>query len=188
MGVGVIDAVDIVFRHQQDFGADFEGAEGRGGVGGHKGVAGAGGKDDYPAFFEVAHCAAADVGFGDGLDLQGALGAGDDAAFFQGVLQGQGVDDGGQHTGVVGGGPVHTAEFGLFAAPDVAAADDYSQLQAHLTGFVNLAGQVVDGVRVDAGRGGAFEGFAAEFQQDALVLEGRRSFGQGGPTLREPGG
>ena len=47
---------------------------------------------------------------------------------FQCVLEGQRVYDGGEHTGVVGGGAVHTMGGGFGSAPDVSPADDYGHL------------------------------------------------------------
>ena len=49
---------------------------------------------------------------------------------FQGVAQGEGVHDGGEHAHVVAGDPVHAAGLTADAAEQVAAADDYAGLHA----------------------------------------------------------
>ena len=68
LGVGFVNAIDAILGHQDDVGGNFDGAQGGGCVGREIGVAGACGKDDNAAFFEVPQCASANVGFGDGLD------------------------------------------------------------------------------------------------------------------------
>ena len=56
------------------------------------------------------------------------------AEAFEGVLQGQAVEDGGEHAHVVGGGFLDDVAAGgeLGAAEDVAAADDDGELHAAL--------------------------------------------------------
>ena len=126
-------------------------------------------KKDDPALLQVADGAAADEGFGDGLDHDGALGAGDHVGALEGVLKGDDVDDGGEHTGVVGGGAVHAPGGAILAAPDVSAADDDGELYAGLPGGLDLGGDVSDGSSVYAVADGAAEGFTTELQDDALV-------------------
>src|SRR6185312_9559320 len=94
LGIGGVDAVDRGGL-EQDVGLDLHGAQAGGGVGGEEGIAGAGGKDDDAAFFEVAHGAAADVGLGDLVHLDRGHDAAGEAALLDGVLQGNGIDDGG---------------------------------------------------------------------------------------------
>ena len=93
-GVGMLARILIV--HAIDaggfgdhFGVNFEGAEGRAGIGGKVGVRSAGGEDDDPAFFKVADGAATDVGFGHRRDGDGRHDAGGYALALEGVLQGQ---------------------------------------------------------------------------------------------------
>jgi hypothetical protein len=83
------------------------GAQGRGGVGGEVGVAGAGGEDDDAPLLEVPHGAAPDEGLGDLGHLDAAHDPGLAPELLEGVLQGEGVDGGGQHAHVVGAGAVH---------------------------------------------------------------------------------
>ena len=105
-GVGVLEGIFIVDSVDaggfgDHLGFDFEGAQRGGGIGGKEGIGGAGGEDDDAAFFEMAHGAAADIGLTDLRHLDGRHDAGLDALFFERVLQGQGVDDGGEHAHMV---------------------------------------------------------------------------------------
>src|SRR5438270_13744711 len=90
-GVGGVDAVDGG-GFEEDVGFDLHGAEAGGGVGGEEGVTGAGGEDDDAALFEVAHGAAADVGLGDFVHLDGGHDAAVEPQLFDGVLEGYRVD------------------------------------------------------------------------------------------------
>ena len=127
--VGGVDAVDLGGLHEH-VGVDLGGAEGGAGVGGEEGVAGAGGEDDDAAFFQVADGAAADEGLGDAVDADGGH-----ARAWAGRIvsivswKREGVDDGGEHAHVVGGGARDVAGVGEgFAADEVAAADDDGEL------------------------------------------------------------
>ena len=76
--------------------------------------------------------ASADVRLGYLGDVDGALGSGYDVELaLEGILEGERVDDSGEHTGVVGCGSVHAVEFGLCSAPDISAAYDNANLDAH---------------------------------------------------------
>ncbi len=93
------------------------------------------------------------------------------AGGFQGRLQREAVDHGGQHAHVVAMGAAEAAVLALQAAEDVAAADDDADLDAHLADGLDLCGHLgQDGI------GEAFAGlriaqdFAAEFQEDSAVL------------------
>ena len=85
--VGVVDAVDAVLGHQQHLGVDLDRAQRGGGVGGHVGVAGAGGEDDDAPLLEVADRAAPDVRLGDLLDGDRRLRADVAADLLDGVLE-----------------------------------------------------------------------------------------------------
>src|SRR5581483_5336952 len=165
LGVAVVDAVDLG-GFQNDFGANFVSAKGRGGVGGKIRVAGAATEDDDPALFEMADGAAADENFGDLSHGDGALDAGGDADFFEGILEGEGVDDGGKHAHVIAGGAFDAAFAAGLAAEDVAAADDHDDFDAHFADFGDLLGHVVDGLGTDAVAVLAAQGFTAEFEED----------------------
>ncbi len=148
---------------------DLHGAEAGGGVGGEVGVAGAGGEDDDAAFFQVADGAAADVGLGDLVDLDGGHDAAEEAEFLDGVLQGDGVDDGGEHAHVVGGDAVHVDGLLGDAAEEVATADDDADLAAEGVDGGDLGGDFVDEDGVDAEAGARGEGFSGELEEDSFV-------------------
>jgi hypothetical protein len=86
----------------------------------------------------VADRLAADVGLGELVDLDGALHPGRHADLLERVLQGQGVDDRGEHAHVVGGDAADRLAAVLLAAPDVAAADDDADLQSLRVGELDL--------------------------------------------------
>ena len=138
-GIGGIDAVDFC-GFEDDFGVDFAGTECGGGVGGDEGAAGAGGEDHDAAFFEMSEAASADEGFGDAFHADGALEASLDTGAFECVLEGEAVDDGGEHSHVVGGGGNDAlADFGkLPAAKNIAAAADDGELYAVLDDVADL--------------------------------------------------
>ena len=75
---------------------------------------------------------------------------------FQGVLQGQAVEHGGQHAHVVGGGLLDDLAAGaeLGAAEDVAGADDDGQLHAALHDALGLPGDAQRLVDADAALAG----------------------------------
>ena len=95
LGVAVVNAIHLG-GFENHFRADFVGAQGGGRVGGKIGIARAAAENDHPVLFQMAHGAAPDERLGDLRHGDGALHAGGDAEFFQGVLQGQRVDDGGR--------------------------------------------------------------------------------------------
>ena len=100
----------------------------------------------------------------------GALHPGGDAQLLQRVLQGQGVDDGGQHAHVIPGGPLDAVPAGGEAAKDIAAADHHHDLDAQLADFADLAGHFVDGFGANADASGAAQRFTADLEEDAPVF------------------
>src|SRR5690606_19106452 len=127
--IGIVDSVDLGGL-EENFGADFAGAQSGGGVGGEKRIAGARAEDDDAALIHVAQGAASDVGFGQGAHFDGGHDAGGHALLVEHGLHGKGVDDGGQHADVVAGGLVEADLGAPFAAEDVAPADDEADLHA----------------------------------------------------------
>ena len=57
--IAVVDALDVVLRHQDRLRADLQRAQGGGGVGGEERIARAGREDDYAPLLEMADCASA---------------------------------------------------------------------------------------------------------------------------------
>ena len=148
-GIGGVDTVDGG-GFEEDVGLDFHGPEAGGGVGGEEGVAGAGGEDDDAVLLEVAHGAAANVGFGDLVHLDGGHDTTEEAELFDSVLKGDGVDDGGEHAHVVGGDAVHVDGLLGDATEEVASADDDAYLAAESVNGGDLGSYFVDEDGVDA--------------------------------------
>src|SRR5271157_941384 len=120
-GIVGVDAVDFG-RLQDGVGLDLHGEQRGRRVGGEVRTAGATGEDHDAAFFEVADCTAPDKRLGHLVHLDGAHHARPDALFLQRILQGQGIDDRGQHAHVIGGNAVHGLGLLGHAAEEVAAA------------------------------------------------------------------
>src|SRR5262249_39685141 len=105
------------------------------------------------------------------------------------VLEGQGVDHGREHPHVVGGDAVHALRAVRDAAEDVAPADHGRDLEAQVVDLVDLPGQVVREVPVDA-EGLLFseERLSRQLQEDALVGDGLpRARHAGVVSLKKPG-
>src|SRR5208283_3596851 len=165
-GVGGIDAVDRGGL-EQDVGLDLHGAQAGCGVCGKEGVSCAGGEDEDAAFFQVAHGAAADVRLGDLADFNGGHDAADQAELLDGVLQRDGVDDGGEHAHVVCGDAVHVDGLLGDAAEEVAASNDDSDLASEGVDSGDLGGHLVNEDSVDAEARTCGEGFSGELEEDA---------------------
>ena len=90
-------------------------------------------------------------------------------SLFQGVLQGEGIDDGGEHPHVVAGGPFDAAFAAWQASKNIAAADDDDDLDAEIPHLADLLRHVLHGLRTDADAGLAAERLAAELQQNPAV-------------------
>ena len=171
--VGGIDAVDLGGL-KEDVGTDFVGAEGGGGVGAEIGVSGAGAEDEDAALFEVAHGAALDEGLGDLLHGDGGLDAGGNADLLKGILDGEGVDDGGQHAHVVAGSACDAELFADLPAEDVPAAEDDGHFDAHVGDGLDAFRHEHDGCWVNAMPGFAVEeNLSAELQKQTFVFGGR---------------
>src|SRR5207244_10843029 len=96
--------------------------------------------------------------------------SGGGARAFQRVLQGQRVDDGGEHAHVVAGRAVESTLGRGEAAEDVAAADHDRDLHAHLVHPLDLRGDRLDNFEVDAVVAAAAKRFTAQLEQHAVVL------------------
>jgi hypothetical protein len=173
LGVFVVNAVHLSGFHD-DVGAHLRGAQGGGGIGGEVRVTGAGDEDDDAAFFKVAHGAAEDEGLGDLVHRDGALDAGGYPEFFEGVHDGEAVDDGGEHAHVVAGGAIDAALLALEAAEDIAAADDNANLDAEIVDIFNLTAHALKYGGVDGVGPFAAEHFAAQLQDDTFIANARR--------------
>ena len=95
----------------------------RGGrVGGEVRIAGAGRKDHDAPLFQMTDGAPPDVRLGDLMHRDRRLHARRHAHALERVLQGERIDDGGQHAHVIGGGAIHAGFFVHLTAPNIAAA------------------------------------------------------------------
>src|SRR5712692_4620816 len=170
--VGRVDAIDLGC-FQDDVRLDLDGAKGGRRVGGEVWVAGAGGEDHDSSLLQVPDGAAPDVWLGDLGHLDRRHGARRDASPLQGILQGERVDDGGEHAHVVTGGAVESAFARGQATKDVAAPDDERDLHAHLVHALDLARDRLHHREIDAVVARSTKRLAAQLEQYAGVL--RRS-------------
>ena len=171
--VAVVDAFDLVLRHQDRLGADLERAQRGRGVGGEERVAGAGGEDDDTALLQVPDGAAADVRLRDLGDRDRREHSRLGVAALERVLDGERVEDAREHSRVVGGRPVHARGGTLHAADDVPAADDDRQLDACPVNLGELVRERVDLLLVDAEVLAPGQRLAGQLEQDAVELRDR---------------
>src|SRR3972149_1151922 len=150
-------------------------------------AAGAAGEDDHPPLLQVADGPAADEGLGPLPHLHRGEDAGDETLRLHHVLQGQGVDHGGQHAHVVAGDLVDTdASAEVVAAGEGAPAGDAGHLDARRGDILNLLGDQPQHRRVQRVGTAAGQRFPAELEEDAPVarrLRGHRSGRCYSPTL-----
>ena len=167
MRVFVVDAV----HHrglEHGVGADFQCAQGAGGIGGEDGVAGAAAEDDDLTGFQRGDGLVA----GEHLGHLGHEGTGHDhgghTLLAQGILDGQRVHHGSQHADLISVHAVHLTAG--TAAPEVAAADHDADLGAQVVGGLDAGADGSDGLLIKAGALGTGESLAADFQQDTFIL------------------
>src|SRR5262249_410594 len=142
-GIGIVDAID--FGGLQDgVGLDLHGTQGSGGVGGKVRIAGAGGEDDHSSLLQVADGAPAAGWFGGLVHFDGRNQARIDGAVVQSILQGERVDDRGEHAHVVGGNAVHVARLVGHATEEIAASHYDCSLHAERVHLLDLTGDLVD--------------------------------------------
>lgn len=171
-GVAGVHAVDLGGL-EQNVAGEFGGAKGSASVGGEVGVSGSGGEDDDAALFHVSEGATSDEGLGDGSDFEGGHDAGMRALGFEGLAEGERIDDGAEHAHVVGGGPLDVPGFGeAGASDDVPAPNDDRDLGAVVGGVVDFAGNEAEFVGVDPEGAGLAKCLAGEFQENSPGLEG----------------
>ena len=119
--------------------------------------------------------AAADVGLADLVHLDGAHDAAIHAVALEAVLEREGVDHRREHAHVVALRAVHAGCRALDAAEDVAAAHDDGHLDAVLPHGLDLVGEPLRHLGVNAEVLVTHEGLAGELQKNALVLVGRQA-------------
>ena len=149
---------------------NFLGPQNSGRIGCKIGIPGAGGENDNTAFLQVPQRTSQDIRFGHLMHGDGRLHAGLQSNLFQRILQGQTVHDRCQHAHVVGRSAFHPEGSCLDAAKNIAATHHDSDLHALVVDGFDLIGHVRKHVRANAEILLAHQGFAAEFQQDTLIL------------------
>ena len=121
-------------------------------------------------FSRMPDGAAADERFAYAVDADGGLNARGLAHLLHGFLECDGVDDGGEHAHVVGGGAGDVTVLGeRGAANEVAAAHDDRQLDAELGDFDALSGDVFQFRRFQTEGAFVAESLATDFQKDAGI-------------------
>jgi hypothetical protein len=115
-----------------------------------------------------------DIGLRHPRDGEGGLHARGDPPLFDRVLHREGIDDGRQHSHVIGGGAVH---FGSLAAPpEVASAQDDADFDAHLLDLDDLIDDFRDDGLIQPEPAFSRERLAGELDNDPLVLCFRHKF------------
>jgi len=108
----------------------------------------------------MANRAAADVGLGDLVHLDGAHDSHMDARLLNRILQRNRVDHGRQHTHVVGCDAIHVDGLLGHPAKEVTAADDDADLAAGAGCFGDFMGNCVDEQGVDTETTACGQGFS----------------------------
>ena len=162
-GVGAVHAVDVLGQ-QNHVRVNFHRPEGRTGVRGEVGVAGAAAKDDHPAGLQMPHGLSADVRLSHAPHLDGGLDPDLHALLLQHIGHGQRVHHGGQHAHMVRPDPLHLLGAVLEAAPEVAAAHDDAHLHAQIHALFDCVADAAHHIEVVAPALVAGERFAADFQ------------------------
>ena len=104
------------------------------------------------------------------MHLDGAHHAAIHAVLLKAVLQGQRVDDRGEHAHVVALRAVHALRGALDATIDVTAAHDHGNLDAVVIGGLDCLRDALRNRRIDAEVTLAHQGLARELQQDTVVF------------------
>src|SRR4030042_1649192 len=120
--VVAVNAVNLGCLYQQ-VGVELRCPQCGGGVGSEKWISGAAGEDRNPSIFEVPERLSANKRLAQRVNLNGAEDPGGLAETLEGLLECAGVDDGGEHSHIVGGVPRYAAGFGEgLAANEIAGA------------------------------------------------------------------
>src|SRR3954463_12313201 len=115
----------------------------------------------------MADCPAPYERLGDLVHGNGALHPGGDAGFLQSILQGQRVNDGGQHAHVIARRALDSFFAPRLAAENIAPSDDNDYLHAEITDLANLARHVMDCFGRNTEPTLPAQGLTAEFKKDS---------------------
>src|SRR5699024_6001196 len=146
--IGVVDPVDLG-TFEDRLRTDFQRTLGGCGVRGEEWCAQACPEDHDTAFLLVANGAARNVGLGDLAHVNRGLHTGGHAHPFEQVLQAQTVDDGYEHTHVVGATTFDTTLGELHPTEHVAATDHDRDLNTLGHGLRERLGHVLDDLGFD---------------------------------------
>ncbi len=102
--------------------------------------------------------------------------AGVNVHFFESVLNGQRVDNRGEHTHMVGRNAVKAFSTGFDSPKYVSAANHNRDLHAQVVDILDFGGNARNHVGIDTEALIAHQGFATQFQQDTIVLGRHRWF------------
>src|SRR6266481_4485532 len=166
-GIGIVDAVDLGGFHN-DVGLDLHGAQRSRGIGREIGIAGSAAKDDHPAFFQMPQGAAANERFRHLVHFQRGHNTGEHTLLFEGILQSERVDHGGQHAHVVGGNAVHIAGLLGHAAKEVSSAYYNGDLRPQFVNFSDFARNLVNTAGFNPKTFVASQGLTGKFEQDTF--------------------
>ena len=111
-----------------------------------------------------------DIRFCNSAHLNGRLHTDGNALLLANICNGQTVHDSCQHTDVVGTGALHLAAAAILgAAPEVAAADDHADLNAHVQTLLDDIADIADHLKVQTAALAAGQSLAADLQQNSLI-------------------
>ena len=158
---------------QNDVCFNLNGAQGSCRVRGEVRVARSATKNDHAAFLQMANGLASNKRLRNFVHLNGGLQSRENAFCFQGALQRQTVDHGGQHAHVVCLHAVHALSGTFHAAENVTAANDNAHLHSQFHYRLDFAGIRLQLCRLNTVGLGAHQRFAAELEENSLVLHQR---------------
>ena len=144
-------------------------AQHRRGIGGEKRRAAAARKQDYLALLHVFDALSRVVPLADALNVNRGHNSGLRAHLAEHVAHRKAVHAGCEHTHPVGADALDLARAVLDAAPEVAAADDDANLDAHLRALFDRSADLGHKVEIEAGMLLPGESLAAYLEYDALV-------------------
>ena len=130
-GVGAVDALHLGSLDHH-VGAHLDGPQHGSRIGGEVGIAGATGENHHPLLLHVPERPSANVGLRHLFHVDGGHHTGGDSFALEEVLDGQGVDDGGEHAHVVRLCAVHALLTRQSSPDDVASPDHETQAHSHL--------------------------------------------------------
>ena len=161
-GIGIVNAVHLRGL-EKGVRPDFTGTKGGGCVGGEEGMSRARRENDHPSLLQVSQGPATNEGFSHVLHLDRRENSSLHPGIFEGILQSERVDYGGQHSHIVGGVAVHLTFISRGgASPNIPPADDDAELEVRRKNPFNLVSETLNN-RVREVIGGVAQGFPGKF-------------------------